>query len=150
MAVDHFQYPLSDRSDWNDGTVSIAYGKDGPFSIHYRIEVIETSNHRVSEAIREIFQYPLSDRSDWNPSYRISRHAPIRLSVSTIGSKWLKLRWSCRLCQRKSHFQYPLSDRSDWNSVWCLRVGGDDVTFSIHYRIEVIETWCQCHSCQLT
>jgi len=136
-----FQYPLSDRSDWNykrrlspfrlryglsvstigskwlkHGTVSIAYGKDG----HFQYPLSDRSDwnfdtYRETDEISSTFQYPLSDRSDWNCRRPNSSATILSLSVSTIGSKWLKRCGQIIIHLHQRHFQYPLSDRSDWN-----------------------------------
>ncbi len=111
------------------------------FSIHYWIVFLETTAIPLSIGIIPFFQYPLLDRISWNPaSSTISTLYKSFLSVSTIGSYFLKL-YSCILTKDiPLCFQYPLLDRISWNF---LRTSLQAVilkTFSIHYWIVFLET----------
>ncbi len=59
----NFQYPLSDRSRWNQTKVRAGLQSFIAFSILYRIEVVGTERSRGQPCHIRNFQYPLSDRS---------------------------------------------------------------------------------------
>jgi len=110
------------------------------FSIHYRIEVIETHWRPFQTQSVSAFQYPLSDRSDWNLYARYLISVFWYLSVSTIGSKWLKL--VSNILRTITHITLSVSTIG---SKWLKQIKNElallgITTFSIHYRIEVIET----------
>ncbi len=125
-------------------SVCRANSRGGPFSIHYWIVFLETRKARRKCCGCRCFQYPLLDRISWNPAQTAVRDVDLTLSVSTIGSYFLKptssissdlpvpafsihywivfLETPQRMPWRPSPavFQYPLLDRISWNA---LRAG---------------------------
>ncbi len=110
-----FQYPLLDRISWNPCDKLIIPLPPNTFSIHYWIVFLETLQFLVNKAHIFNFQYPLLDRISWNSFRRLTTwrlytfqyplldriswntrkaHSSYLfgfLSVSTIGSYFLKL-----------------------------------------------------------
>ncbi len=86
------------------------------FSIHYWIVFLETEDRSLLFSRSSFFQYPLLDRISWNLAGSEADHAGVELSVSTIGSYFLKPH--CVMCPSLpcGYFQYPLLDRISWNS----------------------------------
>ncbi len=137
-----FQYPLLDRISWNTAPGRSSARLNLSFSIHYWIVFLETTDSAPQSNAETDFQYPLLDRISWNTdsapqsnaetdfqyplldriSWNQSRMLPATaqscLSVSTIGSYFLK---PPPLCWIDAPYQ----------------------TFSIHYWIVFLETW-QC------
>ncbi len=135
-----------------------------PFSIHYWIVFLETVGNRDADNPAPFFQYPLLDRISWNLDIISNVPTFVSLSVSTIGSYFLKQTCSvaCLLlvvsfsihywivfletiCQaRRSSswrfFQYPLLDRISWNDNARTLYAHRCLTFSIHYWIVFLET----------
>ncbi len=60
------------------------------FSIHYWIVFLETQDHQYDDAKYQDFQYPLLDRISWNSRSLWWKMVVADLSVSTIGSYFLK------------------------------------------------------------
>ena len=123
-----FQYPLSDRSCWNNRIKRLMNIWSHSFSILYRIVVVETLywDERVQHR-----------PATFSILYRI-------VVVETL-DKWERK-------AIKNLFQYPLSDRSCWNSARLRGQSTPRRSFSILYRIVVVETpgWCRYAHCRAT
>jgi len=135
-----FQYPLSDRSDWNK-ICPVGEAESRKLSVStIGSKWLKLVSHISKPKSQTSFQYPLSDRSDWNNAPVSLYVLTVLLSVSTIGSKWLKL----RICDKNSRRLLELSVStigSKWLKLIYNVLFSDGVyPFSIHYRIEVIET----------
>ena len=92
-AVEHFQYPQSDRIVCNRCALSPA------------------------RCQKSTFQYPQSDRIVCNLGDRVNKRPHPVLSVSAIGSNCLQLTSSSPTCGGPTCFQYPQSDRIVCNPV---------------------------------
>ncbi len=172
----NFQYPLLDRISWNRGKLYVIWrilalsvstigsyflkltwlARPTPclesFSIHYWIVFLETRQNDITTYSLAAFQYPLLDRISWNPQARTFGSVFVVLSVSTIGSYFLKLRWILHgrpgpspfsihywivfletFSVFRAHplfidFQYPLLDRISWN---CRRSKGLNMRYQL-------------------
>ncbi len=111
------------------------------FSIHYWIVFLETLPSEVDRKAFMRFQYPLLDRISWNSTpWSLPTTSPT-LSVSTIGSYFLKqLAYPLTVLSRESLSVSTIGSYFLKPAVTVPSPKRNDITFSIHYWIVFLET----------